>query len=145
VAVPAPVAEGATSSAPSPVHADAAADADTAAGGGNGDRTRGGGGVGTGTGVGTPPVPLDDGAMRRLPYTRAAVDLNVSGDVVMDILIDESGRVSSVHPRNRLGYGLDEIAVREVKKIPFRPARDAAGRPIAFWFRWNVHFYPPVR
>ena len=45
--------------------------------------------------------------------------------------VDAKGRVTKVTFLKKAGHDLDEIAVREARKLRFTPARDDAGRPVA--------------
>jgi TonB family protein len=111
--------------------------------GGTGHGTGAGSGDGSGGGSWTPPVPLDDRATRLLPYTRAAIDAGVGGNVVLDLLVDAQGQVGTVRLVRGIGYGLDEIAGSVAKKIRFRPGLDARGHPVEAHFLWLVHFRTP--
>ena len=67
------------------------------------------------------PTPKPD--LSRLPRGTA-------GDVVVDIVIDEQGRVSSLTRMKGLGYGIDEAVLETVRQWVFQPATKD-GKPVA--------------
>ncbi len=94
------------------------------------------------------PLPYSDEAIQRDEWRRAWLILDV----------DERGRVTGVEILVPAGLGLDEIAVREVRRYRFEPARDAAGRPVpsrvawvmewpSFWYQLTIKStgLPPCR
>jgi len=112
-------------------------------GNGNGN---GGGGGGSGTGgvdLHAPPVPIDASSARVLPYTEAALQARISGDVVLSLEIDAAGSVTGATVMKRLGYGLDEIAIDVAKRFRFRAARDVTGAATTGRVSWRFHFAPP--
>ena len=70
-------------------------------------------------------------ALAKPDYPVLARKMQVQGDVVMRLLIDENGKVTSVEVIKAIGRGgLDEAAVSAAKNARFRPAtRD--GAPVA--------------
>jgi len=125
-------------------------EAGSGAGGGSGDGDGDGDGAGgdhDGRGHGstskptTMPVPL--GPRRaRMPYTRAALEARVSGDVLVGLTVDPAGVVSAAHLVRGLGHGLDEIALRLAASLRFLPARDHEQRAVAAQITWRFHFSP---
>jgi periplasmic protein TonB len=114
-------------------------------GGGIGSGRGGGVGSGTGAGVGpgegggfgggvfsvgggvSPPVPL----YRPDPeYSDEARKAKLQGVVVVEVIVDEHGRVRDPKILQSLGLGLDEEAVKSVLTWKFKPAM-RAGRPVA--------------
>ncbi len=59
----------------------------------------------------------------RIPYPREAHTQNVEGAVLMDLLIDEMGRVREARLIEGPGYGLNEAALEAVYRFEFEPAR----------------------
>lgn len=59
----------------------------------------------------------------------AAARAGVSGNVVVEVLVDEHGRVEVKGIRRGLGHGLDEAAAEAVRQYEFEPATQD-GRPI---------------
>ena len=74
-------------------------------------------------------------------YTAMARAARASGDVVLSVEVDETGRVGRVKPLKELGYGLTNEAIAAVKKWRFQPAtRD--GKPVAQEMVITVRFTP---
>jgi TonB family protein len=94
---------------------------------GEGDGSGIGAGEGGGTGGGpyrpgsgvSPPRLLKE---VRADYTDQARRANVTGEVVLEIVVRRDGSVGDVRILNRLGSGLDERAVQAVKQWRFAPA-----------------------
>ena len=62
-----------------------------------------------------------------------------SGDVVLDILIDAAGNVSSVTMSRGLGHGIDETVIATVQRWSFHPAtRD--GQPVPSEQELHFHY-----
>lgn len=84
-----------------------------------------------------PPLPLDSGENSVEPavviekvdpsYPENAVRANIEGSVVLDIGIDEAGRVTDVQVTRGLPFGLSEAAADAVRQWKYRPARSAEG------------------
>ncbi|HEU5250909.1 MAG TPA: TonB family protein [Thermoanaerobaculia bacterium] len=60
-------------------------------------------------------------------YPEIAVRAQVEGSVVLDIGIDENGRVTDVQVTRGLPFGLSEAAADAVRQWKYRPARSAEG------------------
>ncbi len=73
------------------------------------------------------------------PYPREAKDQGLEGNVVLQLDIDASGRVTSVTVLNPAGHGFDEAATEAAKQFMFEPAlRD--GKPIASRILYRYSF-----
>lgn len=57
----------------------------------------------------------------------------------MAVLVDEQGRVASVLIFSRLGYGLDDEAVKAAQTLRFSPAT-REGKSVSFWSPLVVEF-----
>lgn len=68
-----------------------------------------------------PPKPTGE---CREPYPQAARDAKVQGRIKLDVEIRTDGTVGEVTPLNTLGYGLEDTAVRALKKCKFKPGND---------------------
>jgi protein TonB len=68
-------------------------------------------------------------ATRKPEYTMKAREAEIEGDVVLEVTIDETGKVLSVRVVRGLGYGLDESAKASVMATSFVPATQC-GRPV---------------
>jgi TonB family protein len=64
------------------------------------------------------------------------------GTVKLSVVVDESGMPQKIRVTQPLGSGLDDEAVRTVRKWRFRPAMKA-GRPVAVQARVELHFRAP--
>jgi TonB family protein len=72
-------------------------------------------------------------------YTPEAEAAGVEADVPVEIVVDDHGNVVSARAIRRVGYGLDEAALRSLRDYRFHPAR-RGGRPVAVRMRWLVRF-----
>jgi protein TonB len=75
----------------------------------------------------------------RIPYPAEAKKANAQGRVVMDLLIDGSGRVRKADLVEGPGFGLNEAALEAVKNFRFKPAR-MQDRPVAVKIRYAYNF-----
>jgi periplasmic protein TonB len=66
-------------------------------------------------------------------YTDEARHVKVQGTVMLRVLVAADGKASEIRVLRGVGYGLEERAVQTVRGWKFKPARDAAQRPIAAW------------
>ena len=103
---------------------------------GNGEGT--GPGIGPGSGGGTGGGPYRPGSGIAAPelihevkpdYTEEARRRNLTGDVVLEIIVRSDGRVGSVRVLQGLGAGLDQRAAEAVRQWRFSPAR-RLGTPV---------------
>jgi TonB family protein len=90
-----------------------------------------GSGIGPGEGGGTGGGPYRPGSgvspprllkEVRADYTDEARRANVTGEVVMEIVVRRDGTVGDVRILQRLGSGLDQRAVQAVRQWRFAPA-----------------------
>lgn len=72
-------------------------------------------------------------------YTNAALSAGVEGNVPLEIVVSESGNVTSAFALERVGYGLDEAARQSVLGYRFTPAL-RNGKPIAVRMQWLMRF-----
>jgi TonB family protein len=119
------------------------------------------GGTGTGTGVGTgsgsePPPPMSVATIktRALPrsdysyeeskdYPAEAKQLSIGGKIKVKLIVDAQGNVKSATLLNRLGHGLDELALSRANLILFNPAKDTDDKPVASVVVWTFDMNPP--
>lgn len=123
---------------------------------------RGGSGGGTGAGSGTgssdgPPAPVSVATIktRALPrgdfsyfdaskdYPAEAKTLGIEGVIRVRLVVDAEGRVSSAVLLNKLGHGLDELALERAKKIRFDPAKDTDDKPVTSVVVWTFNMTLP--
>ncbi len=75
----------------------------------------------------------------RAPYPKEAKDKGIEGNVILDILIDESGKVRSANFISGPGFGLNEAALASIKNFKFRPAK-IENRTVAVKIRYSIKF-----
>jgi protein TonB len=83
-----------------------------------------------------PPVPAYEATNMPLPkgrcvakYNEAALAAAIEGTVVLDLVVDENGRVREAKVVRGLGHGLDEAALVAIKECRFTPG-DKQGTPV---------------
>jgi TonB family protein len=72
-------------------------------------------------------------------YTREAEAAGIEADVPLEIVVDSAGSVVSARVVSRVGYGLDEAALRSIRAYRFTPAL-RAGKALAVRMRWLMRF-----
>ena len=117
-----------------------------------------GGGTGTGTGAGSAvemaPMSVATIKQRAMPrgdysyqeakdYPEEAKQLDIEGKIRVKLVVDEHGAVKSAVLLNRLGHGLDELALRRASSIVFDPARDSDDHPVASVVVWTFDMTLP--
>ena len=61
------------------------------------------------------------------------------GDVILDIVIDPTGKIADIKMTSGLGHGIDETIIATVQQWTFRPAtRD--GQPVASEQELHFHY-----
>jgi TonB family protein len=129
------VIENARGTAPSPGRGDGGG-AGTGVSTGNGEGQ--GSGIGDGSGGGTGGGPYRPGSGIEPPrlvrevkadYTDEARRRNLTGDVVLEIVVRRDGSVGDVTVLQGLGSGLDQRAIAAVRQWRFEPAR-RRGAPV---------------
>jgi TonB family protein len=120
----------------------------TGSGQGTGIGEGSGSGIGPGEGGGMGGGPYRPGSgvepprlLRevRADYTDEARRANVSGEVVLEIVVRRDGTVGDVKILQRLGSGLDQRAVQAVRQWRFAPAR-MKGAPVDVIVEVSVEF-----
>jgi protein TonB len=120
------------------------------------------GGTGTGTGSGdgagsaAKPKPMSVATIktRAKPkgdysfdaakdYPPQAKQQGIEGQLRVRLLVDASGNVAERRLLNKLGYGLDELALARAAKFEFEPARDTDDRAVASVVVWTFTFELP--
>ena len=112
-----------------------------------------GGGTGAGSGAGSAeiekPVSVATIKTRAMPkgdygyfdagkdYPSEARALGIEGAIRVRLIVDERGKVKSQMLLNRLGHGLDELALKRAAEIEFEPARDTDDRPVTSVVVWT--------
>lgn len=94
------------------------------------------------------PIPADDFLISqmpklksevRIPYPVEAKKAGIEGPVVMDLLIDDQGKVRQVELIKGPGFGLNEAALAALKSFEFTPAR-IADKNVAVKIRYTYRF-----
>jgi protein TonB len=94
------------------------------------------------------PIPTDDYLVTSMPvltseirisYPPQAKQASIEGPVVMDLIIDDQGKVRQVSLVRGPGYGLDEAAIEAIQKFQFRPAQ-IADKSVAVKIRYTYRF-----
>jgi len=115
---------------------------------GNGNGEGLGGGIGPGSGGGTGGGPYRPGSGITPPrllhevkavYTETARRQNLTGEVLMEIVVRHDGTVGDVRITRGLGAGLDQRAVDAVRQWRFEPAR-RQGTPVDVLVEVAVEF-----
>jgi len=82
-------------------------------------------------------------SMVRPSYTDSARHARVQGRVRIELLVNESGEVTSVRLLDGLGFGLDEAAMGAVRRLRFSPAT-RCNKPVAAPFVIAMRFVLPT-
>ncbi|HKC69829.1 MAG TPA: energy transducer TonB [Bacteroidia bacterium] len=77
---------------------------------------------------------------KNLKYPELAKEENVSGKVVINFIVNEEGKVVSVTPLNRIGYGCDEEALRVVRLMQNWKPGMVKGKPVKVSFSLPIVF-----
>lgn len=119
---------------------------------------RGGTGTGTGTGSGSgsevAPMSVATIKTRAMPrgdyayeeskdYPAEARQLGIEGKIRVKLVVDAAGSVKSAVLLNKLGHGLDELALSRAEKIAFDPAKDTDDKPVASVVVWTFNMALP--
>jgi TonB family protein len=84
-----------------------------------------------------PALPLD---FQEPTIRRSELPLGLQGDVVVEITIDEQGKVTEERLLQGVGYGIDEKVIAAVHDWHFRPA---TRNGVAISSKHDVHFHFP--
>jgi protein TonB len=121
---------------------------------------RGGTGTGTASGSGagsadTPqPMSIATIKTRAMPkgdysyeqekdYPAEAKRLGIEGKIRVKLIVDERGEVKSATLLNKLGHGLDELALARANAIKFDPAKDTDDHPVTSVVVWTFDLELP--
>lgn len=112
-------------------------------GSGQGGQGAGTGSGGTGGGAVTPPVHVA-GSLSNADYARAGLPKGAQGTVVIGFRVRRDGAVDGCRTVRSSGYAvIDEATCRLVEeRFRFRPAEDAAGRPIDYAENTDFTWHP---
>jgi periplasmic protein TonB len=120
---------------------------------------RGGRGTGTGAGTGAgsseaPPKPVSIATIKTPAAAKGDYDytndypaearrLGIEGVIRVRLVVDSLGKVKTAELMNRLGHGLDELALSRAKKLEFTPAIDTSDRPVESLVVWTFTMVLP--
>jgi len=77
---------------------------------------------------------------KKLKYTKEAKAANVHGLVIAQFVVDTVGTITDINIVKKLGYGLDEEAIKLINSFPkFTPARQN-GKPVALRYTLPIKF-----
>ena len=84
------------------------------------------------------PIPLGRCSGK---YTEAAKTAGVEGTVVLDLIVDETGRARDIKVQEQLTHGLTEAAVAALRACKFTPG-EKNGEPVAVRVRsFKIRFF----
>jgi protein TonB len=75
-----------------------------------------------------------------LPYPEAARSKGIEGTVLLEVTVGKDGKVRKVKVIKGIGHGLDEVAVRALKKASFKPAVGSNSKPMRYTIRYRYTF-----
>lgn len=75
----------------------------------------------------------------RATYPKAAKDKNIEGAVVLDIIIDDKGKVRWAKLISGPGFGLNEAALESIYQFLFKPAR-IENKSVSVKIRYAIRF-----
>ncbi len=90
----------------------------------------------------TPPTGVEAPVLQNFveaPYPPEAEKAGLEGDVVLQLDIDASGRVTKASVIDPAGHGFDEAAAQAAQKFVFQPAR-RGGKPVAARINYRYRF-----
>jgi protein TonB len=77
---------------------------------------------------------LENYITSNIEYPQQAIDNNIEGTVTVQFAVDENGNVNNVKTiGNKLGYGLEEEAVRVISKMPKWTPGQVKGKNVKTW------------
>jgi protein TonB len=77
---------------------------------------------------------LENYITNNIEYPQQAIDNNAEGTVSVHFLVDEKGNISNVTTvGNKMGYGLEEEAIRVVSKMPPSTPGKVKGKNVKTW------------
>ena len=82
--------------------------------------------------------------IRRTPpaYPEALNRFDITGPVVLRVIVDEKGKPTVVDIVTPMGFGLDQAAINAVSKWEYEPAK-RDGKPVKVYVRVQFNFSPP--
>jgi hypothetical protein len=87
-----------------------------------------------------PPKPTNFVASKAPPYSDRAILSDAWTKAWLLLDLDERGGLVRFKFLRRPGYDLEQIAVSEVRKLRFEPARDGNGKPMRSLLVWSIEW-----
>jgi TonB family protein len=66
-------------------------------------------------------------------YTQAAIEAGLEGSAIVEVLVEETGKVLEAELKKRIGFGMDERILTSAKGARFKPRRNRYGRAETAW------------
>jgi TonB family protein len=76
-------------------------------------------------------------------YPAEARQLGIEGTIRVRLVVDETGVVKAKVLLNKLGHGLDELALERASRIQFTPAVDTDDKPVSSVVIWTFNMTLP--
>jgi protein TonB len=84
---------------------------------------------------------LKEFVLRNVRYPSIAIDEVIEGTVYVKFVVDETGKVTQISLQNRLGYGLDDEALRVVRLLPsFKKPAMKDGQPVKCYYQLPIRY-----
>ncbi len=87
-----------------------------------------------------PPRPINHKWKKAPPYSSRAVLSDAWTKAWLLLDIDRHGNLLRIKWLKRPGYDLENIAISEVSKLKFEPARDSSGKAVRTWLIWSIEW-----
>ena len=86
-------------------------------------------------------MPVDLSPQIKPEYTAAARAEGKEGTLTLEVVVSSQGKVLRVKSiGKKLGFGLDEAAIKAFKSKKFKPAHDANGKAVAVKYYERIEF-----
>ena len=73
----------------------------------------------------------------------AVIEQGISGKVKLKVQVWRTGKVRRVKVIKGMGHGCDEVAVKAIKKMKWKPAINNSGKPMDYEVVYTYEFRPP--
>jgi len=84
---------------------------------------------------------MENYIMNNIEYPQDAIDNNVEGVVSVQFGVDEKGNISNVSTvGNKIGYGLEEEAIRVISKMPKWTPGQVKGKNVKTWRTLPINY-----
>jgi len=84
---------------------------------------------------------MENYIINTIEYPQGAIDNNIEGIVTVQFGVDENGNVSNVSTiGNKIGYGLEEEAIRVVSKMPKWTPGKIKGKNVKTWRTLPINY-----